>query len=48
MMIPKLVDFYEENNMVGAQSVADLENPVKGEILPIFLTAGKAYTGFIC
>lgn len=24
--------------MVGAQSVADLKNPVKGEILQIFLT----------
>lgn len=28
--------------------VADLKNPAKGEILQIFLTAGKAYMGFIC
>lgn len=34
--------------MVGAQSIAALKTPVKGEILQIFLTAGKAYMGFIC
>lgn len=32
--------------MVGAQSVADLENPVKGDISWIFLTAAKSLCGF--
>lgn len=41
--ISKFIDFSEENNMAGGQSVADIANSVKSEILKTFLTAGKGY-----